>query len=208
MEIPVKKNEEYIVDIIDNGYEGEGIAKIDGYTIFIPGTINGERVKILILKTTSSHAFGKLLDIIKVSPNRVETDCTTYKRCGGCNLRHIKYDETLNIKTKKVQNLVNKILKENIIVKDTIGMKNPYHYRNKAQYPIGMDKNHNPILGIYANRTHDIVQIDECFIQNLISIKIAKFILKYVKDNNISVYNEKTGKGLLRYIITRVRYTY
>ena len=207
MEIPVKKNEEYIVDIIDNGYEGEGIAKIDGYTIFVPGTIKGENVKILILKTTSFHSFGKVLDIIKVSPNRVEADCTTYNRCGGCNLRHIKYDETLNMKTKKIQNLVNKTLTEKII-KDTIGMKDPYHYRNKAQYPIGMDKNQNPILGIYANRTHDIIQIDECFIQNPISIKIAKFILKHVKDNNISVYNEKTGKGLLRHLITKVRNTY
>ena len=208
MEIPVKKNEEYIVDIIDNGYEGEGIAKIDGYTIFIPGTIKEEKVRILILKTTSSHAFGKVLDIIKVSPNRVETDCTTYKRCGGCNLRHIKYDETLNMKTKMVQNLVNKTLIEKIIVKDTIRMKTPYYYRNKAQYPIGMDKNQNPILGIYANRTHDIIQIDECLIQCPISIKIAKFILKFVKDNNISVYNEKTRKGLLRHIITKVRNTY
>ncbi len=208
MEIPVKKNSEYIVDIIDNGYEGEGIAKIDGYTIFVPETLKGERVKILILKTTSSHAFGKVIEIIKNSKYRVQSDCSSYKRCGGCNLRHIKYDETLKMKTRKVQNLVNKNLSKTLEVKDTIGMKEPYNYRNKAQYPIGLDKEGKPILGIFANRSHNIIQIEDCFIQYPISIKIAKYILKFIQDNNISVYNEKTGKGILRHIIIRIRITY
>ena len=91
MEAPVKKNQEYIVDIIDNGFEGEGIAKINEFTIFIPNSLKGEKVKILILKVLSSYAFGKVIEIIKQSENRVESDCSTYKRCGGCNLRHIKY---------------------------------------------------------------------------------------------------------------------
>ena len=82
----VEKNNEYIVDIIDNGYEGEGIAKIDGFTIFIPGAIKGEKIKILIVKVLSSHAFGKILEIIEKSEDRVNSDCTTYKRCGGCKL--------------------------------------------------------------------------------------------------------------------------
>ena len=98
MEIPVKKNEEYIVDIIDNGFEGEGIAKINGYTIFIKDAIKGEKVKILILKVTSSHAFAKILEIIKSVENRKEPDCISYKRCGGCNLRHVDYKKTLEIK--------------------------------------------------------------------------------------------------------------
>ena len=204
MELPVEKNKEYIVDIIDNGYEGEGIAKIDGYTIFIPQAIKRERVRILILKTTVSHAYGKLIDIIEPSQNRVEADCYTYKRCGGCNLRHIKYIETLNIKREKVQNLVNKTLMQKIEVKNTIEMKEPYYYRNKAQYPIGVDNNQIPILGIYANRTHNIIQIDECLIQNPISLKIAKFILEYIKNNRISVYNENNQKGLIRHIIIKI----
>ena len=98
MEIPVNKNEEYIVDIIDNGFEGEGIAKINGYTIFIPNAIKGEKVKILILKTTKSHAFAKLIQIIDESKDRINVDCTSYKRCGGCNLRHIQYKKTLELK--------------------------------------------------------------------------------------------------------------
>ena len=107
MQVPVQKNKEYIVEIIDQGFEGEGIAKIDNFTLFIEGAIKGEKCKILIVKVTSSHAFGKLIEIIEKSEHRVETDCGTYKRCGGCNLRHIDYEETLNIKQNIVQNSVN-----------------------------------------------------------------------------------------------------
>ena len=120
MEIPVKKNEEYIVDIIDNGFQGEGIAKIENYTIFVNGAIKGEKVKILILKTTSSYAFAKILEIIEVSDNRSEIDCLSYNRCGGCNIRHINYKETLKLKRNIVQNLVNKELENKIEIQETV----------------------------------------------------------------------------------------
>ncbi len=204
MDIPVKKNEEYVVDIIDNGYEGEGIAKIDEFTIFVNGVIKGERCKIAITKVTSSHGFARLIEILKKSEYRVEPDCFTYKRCGGCSLRHIDYDETLNIKQEKVQNLVNKTLKNKIEVNRTLGMGNPYNYRNKAQYPVGTDKSGRPIFGIFANRTHEIIPIQECHIQKRISCEIADFVLSEMEKFNISVYNEKTGKGLVRHIITKV----
>ena len=103
METPIKKNDKYEVEIINNGYEGEGVAKIDNFTIFIKGAIKGEKCKILIEKVNKSYAFGKLLEVAEVSGNRVEADCKTYKRCGGCSLRHIKYEETLNIKRDIVQ---------------------------------------------------------------------------------------------------------
>ena len=127
MEIPVNKNEEYIVDIIDNGYEGEGIAKINDYIIFIPQAIKGEKCKILILKTTTSHGFGKILEILETASSREKVDCSTYTRCGGCNLRHINYQTTLKMKQEVVQNLVNKTLKPKITVQNTIGMKTPYN---------------------------------------------------------------------------------
>ena len=146
----LKKNEEYVVEIIDNGYEGEGIAKIDNFTVFIPGAIKGEKIKILIVKVLSSHAFGKIIEIINKSENRQEPDCKTYKRCGGCNLRHVKYDTTLKMKQNSVQSLVNKTLQNKIHVNETVGMENPYNYRNKAQYPIGKDKNGEPVIGVYA----------------------------------------------------------
>ncbi len=202
--MPVEKNKEYIVDIIDNGFEGEGIAKIDGFTIFVPNGIKGEKVKILIVKVLSSHAFGKILEIIKPSKNRIECDCSTYKRCGGCNLRHVKYEETLKMKQNAVQSLVNKTLKTKIKIEETLGMDNPYHYRNKAQYPVGIDKEGKPVIGVFANRTHEIIPIDRCFIQNEQTEKLAKFIFDYIVKNNISIYNEKTEKGLVRHIVTKI----
>ena len=204
MEAPIKKNQEYIVDIIDNGFEGEGIAKIDNFTIFVPNSIKGEKVKVLIVKVLSSHAFGKVLEIIKKSEYRTESDCSTYKRCGGCNLRHIKYEQTLKMKQNAVQSLVNKTLKTEIQVQETLGMENPYFYRNKAQYPVGIDKNGKPVMGVFANRTHEIIPIQKCLIQNEKSEKLAKFVFEWIVKNNISIYDEKTGKGLISHIVTKI----
>ena len=204
MDIPIKKNEEYIVEIIDNGFEGEGIAKINNYTIFVEDAIKGEKCKILILKTTASHAFAKILEIIEESEYRCNSDCDTYKRCGGCSMRHIDYDKTLDIKQEKVQNLINKTLTNKVKVEKVLGMGNPYNYRNKAQYPVGTDKNGKPIFGVFAKRTHEIIPVKECYIQKAISSEIADFILGEMGKFKISVYNEKTGKGLVRHIITKV----
>lgn len=200
----IQKNQEYTVEIIDNGYEGEGIAKIDNFTIFIQGAIKGEKVKILIVKVLSSHAFGKILEIIDKSEKRQDADCSTYKRCGGCNLRHIKYEETLKMKQNAVQSLVNKTLKNKIIVQETVGMENPFHYRNKAQYPLGINKDGEPVIGVFANRTHEVIPMEKCLIQNPQSEEIAKYVLDFIKQNNISIYNEKTGKGLFRHIVIKV----
>lgn len=202
--IPVNKNETYIVDIIDQGYEGEGIAKIEGYTIFIPNALKGEKCKILIVKTTASHGFGKLIEIIEKSEERIETDCETYQRCGGCSLRHMDYKATLKLKQSTVQNLVNKTLNTNIKVNPTIGMDNPYQYRNKAQYPIGYDKQGNITTGIFANRTHEIIPMKECKIQQPITEYIAKLVVDFLQENNITAYEEQTGKGLFRHIVIKV----
>lgn len=200
----IQKNQEYIVDIIDNGFEGEGIAKIDNFTIFIPGTIKGEKVRVLIVKVLSSHGFGKVIEILEKSQARQDVDCNTYKRCGGCNLRHVKYEETLKMKQNAVQSLVNKTLKNKLRIKETVGMENPLHYRNKAQYPIGINKKGEPVIGVFANRTHEVIPIDNCLIQNKKSEEIAKFIIEFIKEKNISIYDEKKGKGLVRHIVTKV----
>lgn len=199
----IKKNEEYVVDIIDNGFEGEGIAKIDDFTIFIPNCIKGEKVKIIIVKVLKSYAFGKLIDIIVKSENRVEEDCLTYKRCGGCNLRHVKYKETLNMKKNAVQSLINKTLKNKIKIEKIIGMEEPYYYRNKIQYPVGIDKNGIPQMGVFASRTHEIIPVKECLIQNKEGQKIAKEVFEYWKSKKYTFYNESTQKGLLRHIVIK-----
>ena len=204
MEKEIRKNDEYIVDIVDNGFEGEGIAKINNFTIFVKGAIEGEKVRILIVKVNSSYSFAKILEIIKKSPYRCDEDCTTYKRCGGCDLRHIKYEKTLEIKKKMVQSLVNKTLENKIDVNNTVGMEKPFNYRNKAQYPVGINKNGEPIFGVFANRTHEIIPIDDCKIQTKISERIAQYIINFMKDNKIKVYDEKTNKGVLRHIVVKV----
>ena len=201
--IPIQKNKEYTVSIIDNGFEGEGIAKIEDYTIFVPGAIKGEKIKILIVKVHSSYAFGKIVEILEKSKYRKEPDCVTYKRCGGCNLRHIDYEETLNMKQNAIQSLVNKTLKNPIEVNKTVAMGNPYHYRNKLQFPIGIDKNGEPIIGVFANRTHEIIPIQGCAIQDIKSIQIAKYVVDAIKQYGLSIYDEKTGKGIMRHIVIK-----
>ena len=196
----IKKNEEYIVNIIDNGSNGEGICKIDEFTIFVSGAIKDEECKIKILKVNKSYAFGKLLEVIKPSSHRIEPDCLTYKKCGGCNLRHIDYKYTLDMKRDKIQNLVNKSLVNRIVVKDTIGMDEPLFYRNKAIYPV-KEINGKNVIGIYANRSHDVIEFEECKIQNKESQEIAKYILENWND---SIYDEETHTGHLRNIMIRV----
>lgn len=202
--MPVEKNQEYIVEIVDNGFEGEGIAKINNFTIFIPNALKGEKIKILVVKVLKSHAFGKILEILEASKYRTEVDCKTYKRCGGCDLRHIEYDETLKMKQNAVQSLVNKTLKNKIKVQETLGMEKPYYYRNKAQYPVGIGKDGKATIGVFANRTHEIIPIQECLIQNKKSQELAKFIVDFINSNQISIYNEKEQKGLIRHIVTKV----
>lgn len=200
----INKNEEYIVDIIDNGYEGEGIAKVNDFTIFIPGAIKGEKCKIVIVKANKNFAFGKILEVIEKSDKRMEDDCVTYKRCGGCDLRHIDYGYTLKMKQDIVQNLLDKSMQENIEVLPTIGMEHPYNYRNKLQYPVGKAKNGMPIMGVFAKRSHEIIPVDSCLIQNKEAEKVAKRIFEFIKENKISVYDEEKQEGKIRHIIVKI----
>ena len=199
----INKNQEYIVDIIDNGYEGEGIAKIDNFTIFIAGTIKGEKCKILIVKVNKKFAYGKLLEVISKSNNRKEVDCGTYKRCGGCSLRHVEYNYTLEMKQSIVQNLVDKAQIE-VQVQPTIGMQEPYYYRNKLQYPIGKDNNGKAVMGVFAKRTHEIISTEECFIQNKEAQNIANELIKIINEQSIPAYNEETQKGQVRHVVIKV----
>ena len=200
----MKKNEEYEVEIIDTGFKGEGIAKIDGIAVFVPNVLKGEKAKIKILKVTSKCAYGKLIELIKCSKNRQECDCETYSKCGGCSLRHIKYEETLKMKKQAVETTLYKMLKKEINVEDTIGMENPYYYRNKLQYPVGISQNGDWVMGVFSERTHTIIHTKECKIQNEISQKIANEIFENAKKLSIAPYNEKDLTGILRHIIIRI----
>lgn len=200
MEIPIKKNEEYNVDIIDYGTNGEGIAKIENFTIFINGAIKGEKCKIHILKVLSSYAYAKLVEIIEPSKERIQPDCINYPLCGGCDLRHCDYNETLKIKKYKVQSLVRKTLGDTIKVNETMGADNPFYYRNKAIYPVGQNKK----IGFYKKRTHDIIELniedDICKIHTELSQKVAQYTLDVYKGE---IFNSEMRKGALRNIMTR-----
>ena len=200
----MRKNEEFIVEIIDNGINGEGIAKIDDVPIFIPNTIQGEKVKIKILKVLSSYVFGKAIEILEKSNNRIEPDCNTYPRCGGCNLRHCNYEATIEMKKNSVQNTLSKALGRRIEVHEVLKMEEPYFYRNKLQYPLGIDKEGRSVMGVYAERSHDIISTNECKIQDRLCQKIANFIFEFITKNNIPIYNEKTLKGSIRHIVIRI----
>ena len=200
----MNKNEEYIVDVIDNGFQGEGIAKINGVPVFIPNGVKGEKIKIKILKVTTSHAFGKILEIVEKSENRIDSDCETYPKCGGCAMRHIKYEATLDMKKNAVEATLKKALGRYINVSDVIKMDNPYNYRNKLQYPVGINEDGKAIMGVFAERTHKIISTKKCNIQDKLSQQIASSIYEFILKNNVSVYNESNLSGSIRHVIIRI----
>ena len=200
----LKKGDKHTVEIIDNGIDGEGIAKIDNFTIFVPQTVKGEKVNILILKVNKTYAFAKALEILNKSPQRIIEDCKTYKRCGGCSLRFLEYEATLEIKENIVSNCLKKALGKEMKVNKAIGMGNPFNYRNKLQYPLGLNKEGKPVMGVYAKRSHEIIPVEKCQIQNELSEQIAKDVFEYIKDNKISVYNEQNLTGTMRHIVIRI----
>lgn len=201
--VPVEKNMDYVMTIDNMGYEGEGVGKIDNFTVFVAGAIIGEKVKIKIVKVSKSYAFGKLLEIIEPSSSRIEPVCSIYKNCGGCNLQHIDYEGQLDFKTNRVMQVVNRIGKlEDVIIHPTLGMDSPYNYRNKVQLPVS-NKNGQVDIGFYAARSHDIINNETCHIQDKAADIVVKLTRQWIKDCNIQSYNEETHQGILRHIMIR-----
>lgn len=201
--VPVKKNEIYKLEIGGMTHEGQGVGRIDNFTVFVDGALKGEEVEIKVIKVNKSYAVGKLLKVIKVSPDRIEPPCGVYNRCGGCSLQHMSEKAALRFKTELVIESINRIGKlQDVKVNNTIGMQKPLNYRNKAQYPVGR---HNDELkvGFYAKKSHDIVDSPLCMIQHSISDKAKLIVKDFLRKNNISVYDETTGKGLVRHVMTR-----
>ncbi|MFT5873022.1 MAG: 23S rRNA (uracil1939-C5)-methyltransferase [Clostridium sp.] len=201
--IPVEKNEDYIITIDNMGYEGEGVGKIDNFTVFVAGAIVGEKVKIKIVKVSKNFAFGKLIEIIETSRSRIEPVCSIYKNCGGCNLQHIDYKGQLDFKTNRVIQVINRIGKlEEVIVHSTIGMERPYNYRNKVQLPAS-NKDGVVCIGFYAARSHDIINMEICHIQDKVADLVVKLTRQWIKEFNIKSYNEENNQGILRHIMIR-----
>jgi len=199
-----EKNKDYIIEINDMTHEGQGVGRIGGFAVFVNGALTGELVETRIIKVTKAYAVGKLNKILKVSADRTEPFCSVFKRCGGCSLQHMSYEATLRLKTKIVRDNLERIggLKD-VEVYDTIGMEKPYNYRNKAQYPIALVKG-EAVSGFYAPRSHDVVKSEVCGIQAPVSDVIRNEIMRFIADKGLTIYDESTGRGLIRHIVTRV----
>lgn len=202
-----KKNQIVELYIDDIGNEGEGIGHIDGYALFLKDAVIGDKVRAKIIKTKKNYGFARVEEVIEASKDRVSQRCSKARQCGGCTLQHLAYEKQLEYKFNKVKNCLERIGGlENIEEKmePILGMEEPFYYRNKAQFPVGYDKEGNLITGFYAGRTHHIIDCTHCMIQHPVNEQILLKVLDYMKKNNITAYDEKTHKGLVRHIVTRV----
>lgn len=202
----IKKNEYYLVTITDLGSDGEGIGKIDNFTVFVENAVIGDYIKIKVLKVKKSYCYGKIVEIIKPSEKRVVPECKYFYKCGGCSLQHLNYESQLEFKTKKVNDNIKRIGGfDNISVCEVIGSDTLYNYRNKAQYPVGKDEKEITI-GFYSKRSHHIINIEDCLIQNPVNKSIVDQIKELMYENNIQPYDEITHTGLIRHILIRTGY--
>lgn len=216
----MNKNEVYDVLIEDIGNDGEGIGHFEdkngsgNIAVFVKDAAVGDFVKVKLIKCKKKYAFGKLMEIITPAPCRVNPACERSKSCGGCAIMHMSYEKQLEYKYNKVKNCLERIggvADVEKIMEPIYGMKNPYHFRNKMQFPVGVDKDGKVKLGFYAGRTHSIIDLDDCAIAHPINdylVKVLKPWLQKWQDKTKSfIYSEETNKGLVRHILTRVGFT-
>lgn len=207
-----QKNQLLTTEIIDISTEGEGIGKVNGYPFFIKDTIIGDQVEIRAIKLKKNYGYGRLEKVITPSPFRVTPSCCFHRQCGGCQIQAMSYEQQLAFKHNKVRNNLLRIggfgpEELDRIMEPVVGMEEPFRYRNKAQYPIGMDKEGNPVAGFYAGRTHSIIANTECLLGVDENRTILEAILQYMKEYSISAYEEASGKGLVRHVLIRKGFT-
>lgn len=200
----VKKNENYLMEIVDMGHNGEGIGRVEGFTVFADGGVPGDSVEVKIDIVKKNYAIGTIVEIKKASLNRVKPNCSSADICGGCQMQHIDYLAQLRWKKNVVKANIERIGKlEDITIHETLGMNNPYYYRNKAQFPVSK-RNKEAVIGFYKRKSHNIVDIDTCLIQHEVNDKVINIVRDYINQYSISTYDEKTGKGLIRHVLTKI----
>jgi 23S rRNA (uracil1939-C5)-methyltransferase len=200
------------VTITDIGSDGEGIGKIDGYTLFIKDAVIGDRVKAKIMKAKKNYAYAHLEQVLEPSEFRTEPKCPIARQCGGCQTQSMSYDRELLFKQNKVRNNIVRLggfdeAFVDSVMEPIIGMEEPWRYRNKAQFPIGKDKNGKIIAGFYAGRTHSIIPVSDCLIGTVENKEILEIITGHMEKNNVQPYDEKSGKGLVRHVLIRKGFT-
>lgn len=200
----MKKNDLVTVHIDAIGNDGEGIGRADGYPLFIKDALPGDQAEVRITKAKKTYGYARLEKLLEASPDRTTPQCALHRRCGGCQIQALSYEKQLSYKQQKVR--------ENLIriggfskpeVLPVLGMENPWHYRNKAQFPFGKDREGRIVTGFYAGRTHTIVPGTDCAIGIRENKEILELILQFMNRHGIEPYNESTGKGLLRHVLIR-----
>ncbi|WP_321024967.1 23S rRNA (uracil(1939)-C(5))-methyltransferase RlmD [Eisenbergiella porci] len=204
----IKKNDILTVEITDTGIEGEGIGKTDGFILFVKDAVIGDTVQVKVMKAKKNYAYAKLEKVLVPSPFRVQPSCPFHRQCGGCQLQPLSYEKQLEFKQNKIRNNLIRIggfSPEHIdaCMEPIIGMEDPWHYRNKAQFPFGYDKEGNVVTGFYAGRSHNIIANTDCALGVEENKTVLETILAYMKKYGVSAYDETTGKGLIRHVLIR-----
>ncbi|MEK3875160.1 23S rRNA (uracil(1939)-C(5))-methyltransferase RlmD [Paenibacillus sp. FSL M7-0420] len=219
--LPVNKNDEVLLDIIGMTHEGEGVGRVEGFTLFVQGALPGERVRARVLKTKKQYGYAKLLELVQASPDRIAPPCPIYDQCGGCQLQHMDYTAQLAWKRQLVVDNLQRIGKlevagaagadaasasgaqgEGIRVLPTLGMDEPWRYRNKAQVPIGVTEG-GLVGGFYARGSHRIIDMETCLIQHEDNDKVVAAVKSLGRELGITAYDEETARGLLRHVVVK-----
>ncbi|MCI8798986.1 MAG: 23S rRNA (uracil(1939)-C(5))-methyltransferase RlmD, partial [Lachnospiraceae bacterium] len=203
-----EKNEIVTVTIEDIGNEGEGIGRVNGFTLFVKDAVVGDTVEARIVKNKKTYAYGRLEKVLVPSPFRVEPKCAWHRQCGGCQLQACSYERQLIFKQDKIRSCLIRIggfapEQVDACMEPIVGMEDPFRYRNKAQYPVGTDRDGNVVAGFYAARTHNIIAHTDCWLGPVENETILNCILEYMRDYKVSAYDENTGTGLVRHILIR-----
>ena len=202
----LKKNDEVELEILNNGMNFEGIARVDNKVVFVPETLKGEKVLARIIKVNNSYCIGKVQEFKTRDKSRVEPFCNVYKRCGGCSGQHISYEKQLDIKYDIVKNALDKQKVEYNKLNRVIGMGIPYYYRNKAQYPVRRNIEGENKIGFYAKRSHEVIENEQCYIQNEDIDRLSKEVFKLLLLKGFTGYNEQDFTGDIRHILIRRGY--
>ena len=202
-----RKNDIVTLEIVDCGTDGEGIGKADGFTVFVKDAVIGDTVTAKIMKAKKNYGYGRLMEILNASPYRVEPVCPSARQCGGCQLQAVSYEEQKVFKEKKLRGHLERIGGfTNLPMEPLIGMDEPYHYRNKAQFPVGRNKEGKIVTGFYAGRTHAIIENRDCALGIPENKDVLDRVIAHMEKYNIAPYDEVTGKGLVRHIFVRHGY--
>ena len=180
--------------------EGLGIVRLDGAVVFVPGAVRGETVDLRITRVMKTAAAGEIVKIHAPSPERAAPECPYYGRCGGCGFQHLTYGEELWAKRRRVQDALERLGGTDVAVEEILGAKDPHHYRNKSQYPVGSGGE----IGFYRARSHQVIPVRSCLIQSEVSDRTAQAVGKWMKRYQVPPYDERSGKGLIRHIYVRV----